>query len=554
MTSISEELPGPLEIGTVAEVKVLDRDELDEGTILGLPVFEGLELLGEASLDDQTKKWCENRRFKGAKGQVLPLAPDAHGQPRVLIGMGKKDALATESFRRAGASLARSREASSCVAMDLSGASSLLGVEQSSSQDGWSLRQVAPSSGLAPSLSGLAQAVTEGALIAGYRNNAYRSRVSEGAEASELALVALIGSQEEKQVLEAGAERAWVIAQSVVMARDLQDAPARVLTPTRLASTVEALCQEEPSLQVEVWDEARCRTEGLGGLLAVAAGSHQPPCLVRLSYRPRSASSRVALVGKGITFDSGGLSLKSAEGMVTMKTDMSGAAVVFAAMLALARLGAAVEVDGFLAVTENMPGGGATKPGDVLKARNGKTIEVLNTDAEGRLVLADALALAAESAPDAIVDLATLTGACVTALGPDIAGVLGNNPDLMGSVIEAGARSGEPVWPLPMPDSYRKHIDSDLADMKNVGLPGGRGGAIAGAMLLKEFVGGVPWAHLDIAGPARSSVEDGLWHKGGTGFGVRLLVELLSPTSSVPPLGQSSPAAEQPATEQPASE
>lgn len=538
MTSITEELSGPLEIGTVAEVKVLDQGELPEGAIIGVLVLEGLELLGGGHLEEYTRQWCERRRFKGAKGQLLALPPDVQGVARVLLGLGNKDALDTEGFRRAGASLVRSREASSCVAIDLSGVSSLLGSTAALGSGDSFLRQVAPPTTLVADLAGLAQAVTEGALIAGYRNNAYRSRTSEGDDNGELALVVLMGSPEDKEALEAGASRARVISQCVVTARDLQDAPAGVLTPSRFAETVKAMCQEEPNLQVEIWDEGRCRSEGLGGLLAVAAGSHQPPCLVRLSYRPDSGSSRVALVGKGITFDSGGLSLKSAEGMVTMKTDMSGAAAVFASMLALARLGARVQLEGFLPVTENMPGGSATKPGDVLKARNGKTIEVLNTDAEGRLVLADALSLAAESSPDAIIDLATLTGACVTALGPDIAGVLGNNPDLMGSVIEAGARAGEPVWPLPMPESYRKHIDSDMADMKNVGLPGGRGGAIAGAMLLKEFVGGVPWAHLDIAGPARSSVEEGLWHKGGTGFGVRLLVELLSPSSSGSPFVQ----------------
>ncbi len=544
MTSITEEPSGPLEIGTVADVQVLDQGELPPDTIIGMLVLEGLELLGGAHLEERTRKWCENRRFKGAKGQVLALPPDAEGPARVLIGLGKKNALDSESFRRAGAGVARSREASSCVAIDLSGVTSVLESKGSLSSGGSFLRQVAPPTSLVGDLSVLAQAVTEGALIAGYRNNAYRSRTSDADDNGELTLVVLLGRPEEKQALEAGARRARVISQCVVMARDLQDAPAGVLTPSRFAETVKAMCQEEPNLQVELWDEARCRLEGLGGLLAVAAGSRQPPCLVHLSSRLDSGSSRVALVGKGITFDSGGLSLKSAEGMVTMKTDMSGAAAVFAAMVALARLGAPVQLEGFLPITENMPGGGATKPGDVLRARNGKTIEVLNTDAEGRLVLADALSLAAEGAPDAIIDLATLTGACVTALGPDIAGVLGNNPDLMGSVIEAGARAGEPVWPLPMPESYRKHIDSDIADMKNVGLPGGRGGAIAGAMLLKEFVGGVPWAHLDIAGPARSSVEEGLWHKGGTGFGVRLLVELLSPSSSGSPFEQNLSATE----------
>jgi len=234
----------------------------------------------------------------------------------------------------------------------------------------------------------------------------------------------------------------------------------------------------------------------------------------------------VVLVGKGITFDSGGLSLKTAGGMETMKTDMSGAAAVIAALSACGDLGVRVRVTALTPVTENMPGGRATKPGDVLTIRNGSTIEVLNTDAEGRLVLADGLSLAAEMRPDAIVDLATLTGACVVALGTSVAGLFGNDDDLNARVEAASARAGEPTWPLPMPDVYKKHIESDVADMKNVG-KAGQAGAISAALLLARFVDDVPWVHLDIAGPARSDENDGVVTKGGTGFGVRTLLELL---------------------------
>ena len=264
----------------------------------------------------------------------------------------------------------------------------------------------------------------------------------------------------------------------------------------------------------------------------MARGSTQPPRLVRVDYAPDDPVEidgrvpHLALVGKGITFDSGGLSLKTAAGMETMKTDMGGAAAVLGAVDAAAALGARIRITAITPLTENMPGGSAIKPGDVLTTRSGKTIEVLNTDAEGRLVLSDGLTLAVESVPDAVIDLATLTGAAVVALGKEIAGLLGNDETLLAAVHEAGSRAGEPNWILPMPDDYRSHIDSDVADMRNVGRPG-QAGSIAAAMLLREFVGDVPWAHLDIAGPARTDEAGRYLAKGGTGFGVRTLVALI---------------------------
>ena len=239
----------------------------------------------------------------------------------------------------------------------------------------------------------------------------------------------------------------------------------------------------------------------------------------------------MVLVGKGITFDSGGLSIKSVDGMMTMKTDMSGAAAVLATMSALRDLQVDVRVVGIMPTTENMPGGRAIKPGDVLRARNGKTIEVLNTDAEGRLVLADGLSLAAEERPDAIVDVATLTGACVVALGRQIAGLMGNDDRLVARVKDASERSGEQVWHLPLPDDYRRQIDSEVADIKNVG-SSGQAGALAAGLFLREFVGQVPWAHLDIAGPAfaESAPPAPYLPSGGTGFGVRTLLRYLAPS------------------------
>ena len=266
----------------------------------------------------------------------------------------------------------------------------------------------------------------------------------------------------------------------------------------------------------------------LGGVLGVGQGSDQGPRFLKLTYSPAGARGKpLAFVGKGVVFDSGGLSLKTGSGMETMKCDMSGGAAVVAAMSALKALGVKQRVYGYVPLVENMPSGHAIRPGDVLRIRNGKTVEVLNTDAEGRLILADALSLASEDKPAAVIDLATLTGACVVALGEKIAGVMGNDDEWIDQVRDAADRVGERVWPLPLPTDYRKGIESPIADIKNVGPR--EGGAITAGLFLQEFVADdLPWVHLDIAGPAFLSGEDGYLPKGGTGFGVRTLLELAS--------------------------
>ena len=302
--------------------------------------------------------------------------------------------------------------------------------------------------------------------------------------------------------------------------------PARELSPDRFAKAAQQLLRGK-NVKVEVLDVAAMKRQKLGGVLGVGQGSEQPPRLVKMTYSPPRAKGSLALVGKGVVFDSGGLSLKTGSGMETMKTDMGGAAAVIAAMSALSGLGVTTKVVAYTPMVENMPSGDAIRPGDVLTFRNGKTAEVLNTDAEGRLILADALALAAEGKPDGIVDLATLTGACVVALGEKIAGLFAGD-EAFGERVEAAAeRAGESMWPLPLPKEYRKMLDSEIADMKNIS-HGGYGGALTAGLFLQEFVDGVPWVHLDIAGPARASADDGYVRRGGTGFGVRTLLELAS--------------------------
>lgn len=280
-----------------------------------------------------------------------------------------------------------------------------------------------------------------------------------------------------------------------------------------------------------MYEPGEFAAERFGALAGVAAGAHNPARMVELWYEPEEPKAFLVLVGKGIVFDSGGLSLKPAASMEDMKTDMSGAAVVFGAVQSIAALGLPIKVLGITPITENMPGGNATRPGDVLIPRNGTSIEVLNTDAEGRLVLADGLSLAAEQEPDLIVDIATLTGACHVALGDKIAGLWSNDQDAAQRVLKASARTGERLWQMPLPADYRKAMDSDIADIKNIS--GGKyGGAIYAALFLAEYVGENPWVHLDIAGPARWTEEEHYQRKGGSGFGVRTLVALAEDMSA----------------------
>jgi leucyl aminopeptidase len=320
-------------------------------------------------------------------------------------------------------------------------------------------------------------------------------------------------------------EAGRVLGESINLARRLVNEPPQAMYPETFAARA-AEVADQCGLAIEIWDYDRLNRERCGSLLAVAQGSARPPRLVILRHRGAAANERpLAFVGKGVTFDSGGLSLKPNDSMKTMKCDMAGAATVLAAMAAVARLRLPVNVVGLMGLVENMPSGSAMKLGDVLTARNGKTIEVMNTDAEGRLVLADVLDVAVTQQPSRIVDLATLTGACVVALGVDVAGALTNDPNWCDAVLAAARDCGEPLWQLPMFAEYRDDIRSEVADIRNTG-EGRWAGAIAGAKFLEEFVGGVPWVHLDIAGPAFIEKPKPWLDGGGSGVFVRTLVEL----------------------------
>ena len=502
---VSSVVPGSADV-TGLPVVVADGQPALPGEVAAAAGIEEVSLRAHAVRAD----------FTAGRGQAIVIhAPAGGPTTSVLLGLGPVDAVDSEAWRRAGAALVRS----------------------AGNGDVAVLRLPVSLTGVGPSEIGAA--VAEGAVLAAYRFDAYRTSPPPAGISKMIVVPELFGSGSDgalSQVAE-GVRRGRLRAQAVVFARDLINCPPSDLPPRVLAERASAHLSTFEGVGVEVWDRDRIISERLGGLLGVSRGSAEPPRLIRATYVPASRETteessaplpHVVLVGKGITFDSGGLSLKTADGMTTMKTDMSGAAIVLAAVSACAGLEIPVRVTALAASAENMPGGRALKPGDVLTVRNGSTIEVLNTDAEGRLVLADALALAAEiePTPDAVIDVATLTGAATVALGTGIGALFGNDQSLIDRVRRAGDVAGERLWPMPLPEDYAEHIDSDVADMKNVGRAG-QAGAIAAAHLLARFTRGMKWAHLDIAGPARAAEGSGYVTKGGTGFGVRTLVSVI---------------------------
>ncbi|MEU9475133.1 leucyl aminopeptidase [Streptomyces sp. NPDC048191] len=381
---------------------------------------------------------------------------------------------------------------------------------------------------------GAVGAIGEGILLGSYSFDVYKEN-GNGAKAKNgkapLAEAALLGAKPRDAAHKGAVARAVAVTEELNRARDLINTPPNDLTPAIFAGIAQTAAKEH-GIKVQVLDDKALTKGGYGGILGVGGGSAATPRLVKLAYSHPKADKHLAFVGKGITYDSGGISLKPAGHNETMKCDMSGAAAVFAAVVAAARLGLEVNVTGWLALAENMPSGSAVRPGDVLRMFSGKTVEVLNTDAEGRLVLADALWAASQEKPDAIVDVATLTGAMMLALGSRTFGVMANDEAFRSAVHEAAEEVGEPAWPMPLPEHLRKGMDSQVADIANMGERMG-GGLVAG-LFLREFVGeGITWAHLDIAGPAfNEGGPFGYTPKGGTGSAVRTLVRLAELTAA----------------------
>jgi leucyl aminopeptidase len=475
-----------------------------EAELLAVPIVAdrtlgpGAEVV-DAALDGGLDAFMEEADFEGKPGQALavPTRGRLRAAAAMLVGVGSLDELTADDLRRAAAAVARKARKVSSVATTLVDLADAAGIERPEA----------------------AQAVAEGFVLGSYQFLKYKAERDVG----RLATVIIVGRSSAR--LKAALERGATVADAVTWARDMVNEPSGAKSPAAFASAARKLLRGK-GVTVKVMTEAELKAEGLGGVLGVGQGSVNPPRLVKATYSPSGAKGFVALVGKGVVFDSGGLSLKTSSGMETMKTDMSGAAAVLATLSVLKELGVKAKVVAYVPMVENMPSGSAIRPGDVLKIRNGKTVEVLNTDAEGRLILADALALAAEDKPDAVVDVATLTGACMVALGDKIAGLMGNRDTWSQQVQAAADAAGEPVWPLPLPSDYRKLLDSEVADLRNIST-GNYGGALTAALFLSEFIDGVPWAHLDIAGPARAGSDDGYLVKGGTGFAVRTLVELV---------------------------
>ena len=426
----------------------------------------------------------------------------------VAVGLGAEPGPPSPDGEKRLAYLERLRRAAGAAARDLASA------RTASAGSSGQVRRIAIA--LPASEPDEAQAVALGSLLGGYSFRKYRTTAGAPGDVEQIVHTAH----------EDAVGRARILAEAMTLVRDLVNTAPADLVPADLAATAEQVAAAH-GLGVQVLDENDLAKEGFGGILAVGMGSSHPPRLVRLEYTHPDARGTVVFAGKGITFDSGGLSLKPSKSMETMKADMSGAAAVLAALQAIAELGPAVNVVGYLSIAENMPGGGAQRPSDVITIYGGKTVEVLNTDAEGRLVLADALVRSGADGPSLLVDVATLTGAQTVALGTRTAGVMASDDSLAADIADAAMRAGEAMWPMPLPEDLRKGLDSTVADIANVS--GDRsGGMLVAGLFLREFVpDGVRWAHLDIAGPAYNDGGPyGYVAKGGTGSAVRTLVQI----------------------------
>ena len=479
-----------------------------DALVLGL--FEGASrLTGPAQAIDKVTGGAIGRAIKsgdftGKNGQLIGLYPTSGKIQRVMVvGLGDPKELTPERVRQAaGRAITQAR---------------LMGVKHVATLvHGTGKGQLDPATA--------AQAVVEGSILGNYVFGTYLTQDKD--RKRQVKQLTVIDSTHFAAVSK-GAKKGETVASAVVLTRDLASTPSQDMTPADMAAAAKAIAATSPLLKATIHGPDDLKRMKMGALLGVGRGSAQPPRFIVVDYKPKGRIKKtIAIAGKGITFDTGGISLKPADGMEKMKYDMSGGAAVLGAMHALGKLRpAGVRVVGLVAAAENMPGGRAVKPGDVVTAANGMTIEINNTDAEGRLVLADALSYAHRLKPDAVLDLATLTGAVVIALGSQCGGIMGNDVELTTAVIEAGERTGERLWALPTWPEYKELLRSDVADMKNSA--GREAGTIAGAMFLGQFANGYKWCHLDIAGVAWNDRDKPYAPKGSAGFGVRLLIDFV---------------------------
>lgn len=484
------------------QIKGTDKSFLDwTGDALAVGLWEDkVEISGDlAQLDEKLAgtiaELIEEAEFKGKAGSTAVTRVGGNSPIRkiILVGLGKPDELKLDGVRLAGAAIARVAKKEKIKTLGVS----LPVVNEDAATT--------------------AQVITEGIIIALHQDNRFKSDPED--KGAKLETIELLGLNEQSAAI----SKAEAICSGVILAKELVAAPANSVTPVTLAETADQIATDH-GLIIEILEQEDCEKLGMGAYLGVAMASDLPPKFIHLTYKPQGTPQRkLAIVGKGLTFDSGGLNIKgSGSGIETMKIDMGGAAATLGAAKAIAQLKPDVEVHFISAATENMISGHAMHPGDILTASNGKTIEVNNTDAEGRLTLADALVFAEKLEVDAIVDLATLTGACIVALGNDISGLWSTDETLASQLKTAAESAGEKFWQMPMEEKYFEGLKSPIADMKNTGPRAG--GSITAALFLKQFIKETPWAHLDVAGPVWADKESGVNNSGATGFPVRTLV------------------------------
>jgi leucyl aminopeptidase len=490
------------------EVKVITGDITSiEADAIVVNLFEGMERPGGATgavdkaLDKAITTLIKQGEIKGKFNEISIIHSLGKVPARIvaIAGLGKESDFTLDRIRTLSAELCRTLRKLNCrrIATIVHGAG-IGGVEPEAAS----------------------QVITEGSLLGLYRFRKHMTKETENQEVAELLIVEWDAGK--LQALERGCRKGRIVAEATNLARDWINEPANYMTPTDLAKVAQELARAH-GLDLTVLDREQMEKEGMGSLLGVAKGSCQPPKLIVLSYQGNKKSPvTLGFIGKGITFDSGGISIKPSESMWEMKGDMAGAAAAMAAVTAIAQLKPKVNVTAVVPATENLPGGKALKPGDILKAINEKTIEVVNTDAEGRLILADALGYAVKKGFSSLIDIATLTGACHIALGDVCSGIFGNSQELIDKIVKAGAEAGERLWQMPMYEEYKEQNKSDVADIKNSG--GRYGGAITAAQFLAEFAGKTPWVHIDIAGTSMTEKERGYLVKGATGVCVRTLV------------------------------
>ena len=483
--------------GTATEVLVIAGYEGESN------VSKSIQPL-DRHLGGQFTELRKSGEFLGKSNQtVLIHTRNSIPAKRILwVGLGKRDSLTLDRVRQAMGTVAKRVRQTGATSF----ATNVLGVDHQT--------RLGPDN--------LAQAMVEGTILGNYRFTKYMTDKSKNGK-SLSAMTVLIDKPSHLPSMKSGVRRGEATGEAACFVRDLCNAPANIMTPSRVVEEAKKIAKER-NVKLTVLDHRQQEKLGMGGLLGVSRGSQEPSQFIKLEYSGGGKKDKpIVLVGKTVTFDSGGISLKPSENMEQMKADMTGGAEVLATIRALAQLRLPLNVIGLLPVTENMPGGRATKPGDILTMLSGKTVEVQNTDAEGRLILADGLAYATRLKPKCIIDVATLTGACAVALGQFAIGMLGNNEKLKGQLKEAGEKSGERVWEMPLWDEYFEQLKSDVADMRNIG--GRGGGMITAAMFLSKFVGDYPWVHLDIASTDWSASERAYIAKGPTGIGTRLLIQ-----------------------------